>query len=277
MDPFVAEAQDQSLPAIHDSVLRRGRRLWRLRDVLRYAGMATTSVAICLPMLLRGRPRTPLRVLCIGAFEYLSRLKGCRLDSAGRMALACACDFGALRNDFYDQRELDSRFYRELRMSLQCLAPRTETVHYIRELRRIERGRPSFGPGGFCEPGAVVEYRNRVLEVSLRWLQGISRQSLEPRQFDALVALVALVQLVDDLVDWKDDWASRRPTYVTAFLHDWARPSRGSMRHLRVYADRLRTLLISTADRRLEVAPLTLAGGFVWLVAVFLMRIRFPE
>ena len=56
------------------------------------------------------------------------------------------------------------------------------------------------------------------------WLHIVSRRSIEPGIFQALVALVGLIQLVDDLLDWKDDWACRRPTYVTAFSAEFDEP-----------------------------------------------------
>jgi hypothetical protein len=245
--------------------------------LLRFGGIAAASLFTCMPMLLTRRPRTPLRVLCVSAFEYLARLNGRKLDRAERIALGCACDFGALRNDFYDQRELNRRFYRQLRCRLRHVAPRAATLRYIRDLRQAERERPACGPDGFSEPLAVVEYRTRVLEVSLSWLQAISVRSLEPRLFQGVVALVGLVQLVDDLLDWKDDWACRRPTYVTAFLRQWAHPTGEAMTHIRFRANRFRHLLVAASGRRPELVPLMLAGGLVWLLAIFLMRVRFPE
>jgi hypothetical protein len=245
--------------------------------LLRFGGMAAASLLTCMPMLLTRRPQTPLRVLCISAFEYLARSKGGKLDRTARIALGDACDFGALRNDFYDQRELNRGFYRELRCRLRRIAPRAATLRYIRDLRQAERDRPACGPDGFSEPRAVVEYRTRVLKVSLLWLQAISRRSLEPRFFQAVVALVGLVQLVDDLLDWKDDWACRRPTYVTAFLRQWTHPTGEVMTQIRFRANRFRHLLVAASSRRLELVPLMLAGGVVWLLARFLMRVRFPE
>jgi hypothetical protein len=244
---------------------------------LRFGGIAAASLLTCAPMLLARRPRTPLRVLCISAFEYLARLNGRRLHRTERIALGCACDFGALRNDFYDQRELNRPSYRQLRCRLRQIAPRAATLRYIRELRQTERYRPACGPDGFLEPHAVVEYRTRVLEVSLSWLQAISLRSLEPRLFQALVALVGLVQLVDDLIDWKDDWACRRPTYVTAFLRQWAHPTSVGVTHIRFRANRFRHLIVAATGRRPELVPLMLAGGMVWLMAIGLMRIRFGE
>lgn len=256
---------------------RLQRTLWRIHGFFRCSHLAVVSLITCLPLLVARRPRTPLRVLCIGAFEYLARLDGRKLDRAVRMALAYACDFGALRNDFYDQRDFDRRFYRDLRRGLCRLAPPAETRRYILELRKAERGRPIFGPDGFPEPRAVVEYRNNVLEVSLVWLQAISGRSLEPGLFQAVVALVALIQLVDDLIDWKDDFSCRRPTYVTAFLHELAGPPNEAIGHIRLHANRFRGMLAAASVGRLDAVPLALAGGIVWLVAILLMRIRFAE
>lgn len=246
------------------------------RRLFRCGCIAAVSLVRCLPLLLARRPRTPLRVLCIGAFEYLGRLRGGRLDHTRRTALAYACDFGALRNDFYDQRELDRSFYRELRQSLRLLAPKPAIHRYIRELRQTERERPAFGPDGFPEPARVVEYRLRVIVLSLTWLVVVSRRSIEPSLFRALVALVGLVQLVDDLLDWKDDWASRRPTYVTAFLRNWTRLSE-SRAQIHLHANRFRGVLLSACEQDLEAAPLMLAGVFVWVLAVMLIRIRLPR
>jgi len=237
--------------------------------------MAVSSLLSCIPLSLARRPQTPLRLLCIGAFDYVARLRGRSLDRTARTALACACDLGALRNDFYDQGRFDRGFYRLLRQDLRRLVPESATHRYIRDLRQAERRRPAFGTGAFSEPAAVVEYRLRVLVVSLAWLQVISRRSMEPRVFQALVALVGLIQLVDDLLDWKDDWACRRPTYVTAFLSDSSGPSRESVTPIRLHANRFCGLLIATLEQDLYVAPLTVAGIFVWVVARALMKVRF--
>ncbi|HET9219465.1 MAG TPA: hypothetical protein VFR18_20935, partial [Terriglobia bacterium] len=138
-------------------------------------------------------------------------------------------------------------------------------------------GRPVFTSGGFAQPEAVIEYRNRVLSLSLGWLQSISHRSLEPVMFEALLALVALVQLVDDLLDWKDDWACRRPTYVTAFLREWTQPSRPSWDQLRAHANRLWRFLVDASRCRGEIVPLMLAGGVVWVMAMVILRLRLPE
>jgi hypothetical protein len=89
--------------------------------------------------------------------------------------------------------------------------------------------------------------------------------------------LVRLIQLVDDLLDWRDDWACRRPTYVTAFLREWTGSSRDVMTQVCRHANRFRRSLRSASDRQAEALPLKIAGGAVWLTAIILTRIRFSE
>jgi hypothetical protein len=131
----------------------------------------------------------------------------------------------------------------------------------MRELRQVERGRPALKHDGFFESSQVVAYRTRVLVLSLTWLQVLSGQLIEPRVFRTLASLVGLVQLVDDLLDWKEDWAHRRPSYVTGFLGE-RRPS----------FDRFRSMLAVSPDWTPEAAPLTLAGILVWFLAIALLK-----
>jgi hypothetical protein len=236
--------------------------------LFRSISIAVEALLTCAPLLLARRPQTPLRVLCIATFEYLARLHGPGLGSRCRSALASACDFAALRNDFYDQRKLHRTPYRELRRNLRRLVPEPQTRLYIQDLRQAERGRPAFGPHGFSQPAAVAEYRVQVLSLNLRWLQTIAGRPAEPHVFEALVALVNLVQIVDDLLDWKDDWASRRPSYVTAFLNKM---------HIRDYANQSRRVLIAEGTRDPQAAPLALAGIMVWCLAITLLNFRFPR
>src|SRR4029079_3699156 len=44
----------------------------RLTELARVAGTAVYAMMVCSPLLLARRPRTPLRVFCIAAFEFLS-------------------------------------------------------------------------------------------------------------------------------------------------------------------------------------------------------------
>src|SRR5262249_2818058 len=160
------------------------------------------AVIICSPLLLAARPKTPLRVFCIAAFEFLGRLQGGRLGKRRRLAMAYACDFGSLLDDYYDHRRFNAIQYRFLRHQLRRMAPEPPTSRYIRELRQTERGRPVLSATNQGVPNvviAVVAYRTAVLALSLRWMQEISGVSVDIAMFDVLVSLVGLMQIADDV------------------------------------------------------------------------------
>ena len=222
-------------------------------------------------MLLEARPRTPLRVFCIAAFEFLGRLQGSTLKRGRRVAMAYACDFGSLRDAYYDEQKLDVIEYRALRSALRRMAPEEATFRYIRELRNAERGRPvlSVGPG---VANAIVGYRAAVIEISLRWMQEISGVAVGRVQFQSLVSLVCLMQLADDLLDWRDDQARSCPSYVTARLLEQPRVGIGAA--LRGQAD---ALLQRTADAGWQSAgalPFTVVGVATWAFVVALLKVR---
>jgi len=54
-----------------------------ITKLVRIAGTAVSAAVVCFPMLLQACPRTPLRVFCIAAFEYLARLRGRTIRPAG--------------------------------------------------------------------------------------------------------------------------------------------------------------------------------------------------
>lgn len=232
---------------------------------------------VCSPLLLASRPRTPLRVFCIAAFEFLARLRGGTLGRGRRLALARACDFGSLRDEYYDQRRLDAAEYRLLRCQLRGMAPEAATSRYIRQLRQAERNRPVLASAS-SNPGvvnAVIAYRTWVLDLSLRWLQEISGLSVESVRFHVLLSLVGLLQIADDVLDWKDDQAFQRPSYVTAFLLD--RPRTAVATPLRAQADALLQRMVGAARQDAGVVPLAMAGILTWTFVIALLRLRFPQ
>jgi len=226
-------------------------------------------------MLVAARPKTPLRVFCIAAFEFFARLRGGTLGRRRRIAMAHACDFGSLRDDYYDHRMLDATEYRSLRCQLRRMAPEAATSRYIRQLRQAERSRPSLSAKTPGVEKAVIAYRTSVLDVSLRWLQEISGLSIESVRFHVLLSLVGLLQVADDLLDWKDDQAGRCPSYVTAFLLD--RPSTAVAMPLRAQADALLQRMIGAARQDADVVPFAIAGVLTWTFVIALLRLRFPQ
>jgi hypothetical protein len=247
----------------------------RITELARVAGTAVSAVMVCSPLLLAARPKTPLRVFCIATFEFLARLRGGTLGSRRRVAMAHACDFGSLRDDYYDHRKLDATEYRSLRCKLRGMAPEAATSRYIRQLRQAERGRPILAASTPEVANAVIAYRTGVLDLSLRWLQEISGLSVESEKFHVLLNLVGLMQIADDLLDWKDDQAGRRPSYVTAFLLD--RPRTAVAMPLRAQADALLQRLVGAARQDAGAVPLAIAGVMTWTFVIALLRLRFPQ
>lgn len=251
------------------------RAVWRVSELPGIAAKAVSAVFVCSPMLLAARPRTPLRVLCITAFEFLARLRGATLGRQRRLGLARACDFASLRDGYYDHRRLDVDEYRSLRCELRRTVPAAATSQYVQQLRQAERNRPILSAGNPRLVSAVIAYRTSVLDLSLRWLQQISGLDIESLKFLVLLSLAGLMQLADDLLDWKDDLAVGSPSYVTAFLVHSSRT--GVAVPLRAEADALLRRIVAAARQDAAVAPLALAGGLTWTFVVALIRLRFPQ
>src|SRR5262245_51690843 len=247
----------------------------RITELARCAGTAVSAVMVCSPMLVAARPKTPLRVLCIAAFEYLARLRGGTLGSRRRLAMAHACDFGSLRDDYYDHQRLDATEYRSLRCKLRRMAPEPATSRYIQQLRQAERSRPVLASDTPGIADSIIAYRTSVLDVSLRWLQEISGLSVEPVKFHALLSVVGLMQVADDLLDWKDDEAVRLPSYVTGFLRD--RPRIAVARLLRAHADALLLRTFGAARQDAASVPFAIGGVLTWTFVIALLKVRLHQ
>src|SRR5688572_1828458 len=246
-----------------------------ITELVRIAGTAVTAVMVCSPMLLEARPRTPLRVFCIAAFEYLARLRGGTLGRRRRLAIAHACDFGSVRDEYYDQQKLDLTEYRSLRSALRSMVPEAATVRYIQQLRKAERDRPILSASTTGVANATIGYRTSVIDLSLQWLQVISGLAVERVKFHSIVSLVCLMQLADDLLDWKDDQAGKCPSYVTAFLLE--QPRAGISTPLRAQADALLQRTVGAARKDAGAVPFALAGVATWTFVVALLKVRFPK
>lgn len=246
-----------------------------ISEIVRIGGAAVSALMVCSPMLLAARPKTPLRVFCVAAFEYLAQLRGGTLGQERRAAIAHACDFGSLRDAYYDEQKLDLKEYRWLRSALRRTAPEAATIYYVQELRKAERGRPILAGNRRGLTEAIIKYRVAVIELSLRWLDKISGLPLEGVKFHALVNLICLIQLVDDLLDWKDDLSTRCPSYVTALILEQPRPSTAAT--LRVQADELLLRIVTAARKDAGVVPFAIAGRAAWAFVIALLKVRFRK
>jgi hypothetical protein len=99
--------------------------------------------------------------------------------------------------------------------------------------------------------------------------------TVEPVKFHALLSIVGLMQIADDVLDWKDDHAATRPSYVTAFLLD--RPRIGAAMALRAQADALLQRTVGAARQDAAIAPFAFAAVLTWTFVIALLRVRFPQ
>jgi hypothetical protein len=96
----------------------------------------------------------------------------------------------------------------------------------------------------------------------------------DPRLLQGLEALVGLVMLVDDLLDWPADEEAGIPTFVTAHLSADGRPSPQTWSRVRDLADGFRSTLDSAGSAEPALGPLVLAGLVVWFGAIILTHIQ---
>jgi hypothetical protein len=182
-------------------------------------GNAAASVACCLFRRRRERPGSVLRCLCVAAFDFAARTGGRPLDREKRKALGCLLDLGAIINDHFDQHQFCRHTYRKLRRQLVADADaRAVYREYFRQVRQTERSRPRLS-GRENLLKEVVHYRERVVRLSLSALAAIafSRPEIADDACPAdLFALAMLIQICDDLLDWRKDWRTGLPTFVTA-------------------------------------------------------------
>lgn len=146
--------------------------------------------------------RTPIRWLCLRSFVYLGDSSGARLDSDKVDQLGQLLELGVFLNRCLDGKaEFSPIRYRRLRRGL----PAEPLRRYLGALRRVEGGRPD---GTKWEPVAL--YRREVIDLSLLALFEIA--GLPERR--VLSPLVALVQLVDDVLDQEIDRALGLPSLI---------------------------------------------------------------
>ena len=197
-----------------------------LHDGISSSLIAVVSVVRGLFLLLSGRPRTPLRVLCIAAFDTLHVLRnGKRLSMPELKTLAVLLDFGACANAVFDRKE---GCRSERRVTLQLLVEAgigSSVADYVRRLAHLERGRPRPG-GDRSRFQNVIAYREAVVRLSLGMVATAAR--VNPGLDEAIAAtdgdgdlnllfrIVMLCQIIDDVLDYSHDRSAGLPSFLTA-------------------------------------------------------------
>lgn len=147
--------------------------------------------------------RTPVRWLCLRAFCYLADVQGRRLSVSQLDSMAQLIELGVFLNRCLDGKaRFSASRYRQLRRGL----PDDLTKTYLRALRQAEGARLQLR-----DWTSVSLYRREVSDLSLVALFRLG--DLPARQ--VLSPLVALIQLVDDILDQRLDRRLGLPTLVT--------------------------------------------------------------
>ena len=120
-----------------------------------------------LPFFISRRPRTPLRVFCMMAFDTVHVLRYARRMPSDKLQnLALLLDFGASANDFFDKNGFSRQEYRVTRRLLERAEANVAIDEYISRLRHLENRRPSLS-GDSLQPKKTRAYRESVIRLSL--------------------------------------------------------------------------------------------------------------
>lgn len=188
--------------------------------------IAATSLLRGLPLFFAARPRTPLRVLCIMAFDTLHKLRTSRrLPTHGVRTLATLLDFGACANVAFDGKKFYPREFHRTRQLLKESGCGSIAQEYWRRIEELERRRPCSG-GDRAQFQRVKTYREEVVQLSLGVLtttvfgldsldDGIQSVRVE-RDLAIVFGIVMLCQIIDDVVDYSKDAAAGLPSFLTA-------------------------------------------------------------
>jgi hypothetical protein len=178
------------------------------------------------PLLFREAPATPLRILCVVALDTLHVLRhSSPLSRQRRAELSILLDFQACTNAAWDGKPLRSSEYQALRERLSAAGLAAWIHDYEERLRNLETARPAVG-NSVHHFDAVCAYREAVVRLSLATAVGIA---LNARHIDEALAAtdadcdVALLfhlamqcQVIDDVLDYREDLASGLPGFMTA-------------------------------------------------------------
>jgi hypothetical protein len=180
----------------------------------------------------RGQTTTPLRALCIAAFDFLHATRhGRRLDMGTCGAIAAFLELGACMNRLLDGKlkHGESAERQQMKSYLEALKAQgqEELVRlYLECLQSLEHNRPAPGDGFFNFAGVLI-YRQDVVRLSLGATSVLAclspdlKSGITATQDENLVnilfRIVMLCQIIDDLIDARKDLAAGLPSFVTLF------------------------------------------------------------
>jgi hypothetical protein len=201
--------------------LDRGPRRGSLRAIL----VSLTCLCRSLSLFWHASPRTPLRVLCIVALDIVRVLRSSRpLSHCERHRLATLLDFQACTNAVWDRKPLHVAEYHALRQRLEDVGLAELVATYVSRLEALETRRPIVG-GDRHRCGEVRVYRESVVRLSLAVLiatiskagtvEAALRSTYCERDVATLFQLAMQCQIIDDVLDYRDDLSAGLPSFLT--------------------------------------------------------------
>ncbi|WP_145450895.1 hypothetical protein [Gimesia panareensis] len=178
-----------------------------------------------IPLFFTSRPGTPLRVLCLMAFDTVHVLRTSRRLSVQKIReLAALLDFGSYANDYYDGKQFSFEKYQMTRRLLKAHDSKLVVREYLNRLRELEKQRPATG-GDDRRHSQAQLYREVVVRLSLGMLAAASLEemtveegieaTLQTADFELLFRIVMLCQVIDDVIDYRQDADAGLPGLMT--------------------------------------------------------------
>ena len=204
------------------SRLRSARARRRIASTLTSVG----SVRRCLPLFVSARPRTPLRVLCVMAFDALHQLRYSKpLPVATHRVLAALLDFGACTNAIVDEKAYRRKELELTRQILDEAGLHSMVEEVLRRLSDLEGRRPS----PFGDDRQFHEARSYREAVARLWLGTVAATAAGSRSLEegiqatyaddvleVLFRIVMQCQIIDDVLDYSRDASAGLPSFLTA-------------------------------------------------------------
>lgn len=205
-----------------------GHKEGRLRPSISASVTSIASVLRGFPLLFAARPRTPLRVLCVMAFDTLYRLRNSMRMPAGKLVmLSSLLDCGGCVNAFYDKKSFCRKEYGTTRRLLQDAGLGELVDEYLGRLEKLEGERPSIG-GDYRQHGQVQLYREAVVRLSLGSVAATAFEAASvgegvrainrDHDLEILFRIVMQCQIIDDVLDFREDACRGLPSFLTSTI-----------------------------------------------------------
>lgn len=179
-----------------------------------------------LRLFFRGTPKTPLRVLGVVAFDTLHVLRYSRPLTPERVnALATFMDFEGCANAACDHKAFCDADYQGILHRLEAAGLAQCVGGYLRRLQQLESERPAV-PGDRRRFADVRSYREAVARLSMGTAAAIALVD-DPvdegsgitwcdSDVEALYRILMQCQIIDDVLDYREDLAAGLPSFLTA-------------------------------------------------------------